>query len=332
MDSFEYHRPTTREEVSFLLTSTSRAHIVSGSTDLLGEMKQGVVHPESLVSLAGVDGLKDIQSNGNVCILGSMVTLSDIVSNDDLSSSFPALVKAAASVATPQIRSIGTLGGNLCQRPRCWYYRSPLFDCLKKGGEKCFAVGGLDKYHAIIGGDKCWIVHPSDIAVALTALDAKVKIFGPAGCATMKMDDFFVGPGTDIQRENVLGEGEFVSSIEITCEEELSSSTFLKFKERQSMDFALASAAVSISLSGGKISRVGVVLGGIAPIPWRLTEIEEYMLGMTMEDLKRSDELLSKVDISLRDARPMSENNTYKIDLAISYLKRALDQVFRDLC
>ena len=111
----------------------------------MGEMKQGVVHSEALVSLANVNGLKDIQNNGNICILGSMVTLADIVSNEYLTSSFPALVKAAASVATPQIRSIGTLGGNLCQRPRCWYYRNPLFDCLKKGGYKCFAVGGLDK-------------------------------------------------------------------------------------------------------------------------------------------------------------------------------------------
>ena len=332
MDSFKYHNPTTREQAAFLLTSTPRAHIVSGSTDLLGEMKQDVVHPESLVSLADVDGLRDVQNNGDVWILGSMVTLSDIVSNEYLISSFPALVKAAASVATPQIRSIGTLGGNLCQRPRCWYYRNPLFDCLKKGGYKCFAVGGLDKYHSVIGGERCWIVHPSDIAVALTALDAKVKIFGPAGSKTIEIDDFFAGPEIDIHRENILGEGEFVSYIEINCEEESSSSTFLKFKERQSMDFALASAAVSISLTGRKIHRVGVALGGIAPIPWRLPEIEEYMLGMTIEDAKRSDRLLSKVDSSLRDAKPMSENNAYKIDLAISYLKRALDQVFQDLC
>ena len=332
MDSFEYHSPKTREKASFLLTSTPRAHIVSGSTDLLGEIKQGVVHPESLVSLANVNGLKDIQNNGNICILGSMVTLADIVSNEYLTSSFPALVKAAASVATPQIRSIGTLGGNLCQRPRCWYYRNPLFDCLKKGGYKCFAVGGLDKYHSVIGGERCWIVHPSDIAVALTALDAKVKIFGPAGSKTIEIDDFFAGPEIDIHRENILGEGEFVSYIEINCEEESSSSTFLKFKERQSMDFALASAAVSISLTGREIYRVGVAVGGIAPIPWRLPEIEEYMLGMNIEDAKHSDQLLSKVDSSLRDAKPMSENNAYKIDLAISYLKRAMDRVFQDLC
>ena len=132
------------------------------------------MHPESLVSLADVEGMKVFHINGNESKLGSMVTLSDIVDSKYLKVNFPALVEAAASVATPQIRSIGTLGGNLCQRPRCWYYRSPLFDCLKKGGNKCFAVGGLDKYHSIIGGEKCWIVHPSDIAVALTALDAKV--------------------------------------------------------------------------------------------------------------------------------------------------------------
>ncbi|KAA1295656.1 MAG: xanthine dehydrogenase family protein subunit M [SAR202 cluster bacterium] len=331
MDSFEYHRPSTQKQASLLLTSSPRAHVVSGNTDLLGEMKQGLVHPESLVSLADVEGMKVFHINGNESKLGSMVTLSDIVDSKYLKVNFPALVEAAASVATPQIRSIGTLGGNLCQRPRCWYYRSPLFDCLKKGGNKCFAVGGLDKYHSIIGGEKCWIVHPSDIAVALTALDAKVKIFGPSGYKNMKIDDFFVGPGIDIHNENVLKEGEFVSSIEISCDDK-SSSTFLKFKERQSMDFALASAAVSISLAEGKIHRAGVALGGIAPIPWRLQEIEEYMMGIPIDDLRCSDEFSAKVESSLGDAKPMSENNAYKIDLAISHLKRALDKVIQDLC
>mgnify|MGYP001307649682 FL=1 len=147
----------------------------------------------------------------------------------------------------------------------------------------------------------------------------------------MKIDDFFVGPGIDIHKENVLKEGEFVSSIEISCDDK-SSSTFLKFKERQSMDFALASAAVSISLAEGKIHRAGVALGGIAPIPWRLQEIEEYMIGIPIDDLRCSDEFSAKVESSLGDAKPMSENNAYKIDLAISHLKRALDKVIQDLC
>ena len=178
MRPFQILNPATLEEAQSALGDRAGTTIIAGGTDIMGELHEGTASPAALVSIAGVGGLRGIEVSDSGASIGGLVTLAEIASNPDISQSYPALAQAAASVATPQIRNVGTLGGNLCQRPRCWYYRSPKFNCLKRGGDTCYAVDGLNKYHAIFGSGGCYIVHPSDTAVALLALGASVEIRG----------------------------------------------------------------------------------------------------------------------------------------------------------
>ena len=319
MKSFEYFRPKTIEDASRILLSEQGSEVISGSTDLLDEMKNGIAEPSILVSLSDIPNLRRIAWDRGGLTIGAMVTLSDIVSHPEIRLRCLALAEAAESVATPQIRNIGTLGGNLCQRPRCWYYRSSRFDCAKKGGDICFAVGGLNKYHAVIGGAGCYIVHPSDTATALVALGASVKIFGAGSERTVPIADFFAGPKVDVTRENILRSGELLISVNIPPGALDHPSSYLKAKERQSMDFALASAAVLLKVSDGVIFEAGVSLGGVAPVPWHLISVETALKGIPINSIK--PEIITS---SLwKEAEPMSDNG-YKIQLSQTYLNRAI--------
>jgi|TARA_B100001971_G_scaffold196495_1_gene204382 xanthine dehydrogenase YagS FAD-binding subunit len=319
LKSFEYFKPKTLEDASRILLSEQSSEVISGSTDLLGEMKEGVAEPSILISLSDIPNLRRIIWDGDGLTIGAMVTLADIVSHPEIRLRCLALAEAAESVATPQIRNIGTLGGNLCQRPRCWYYRSSRFDCAKKGGDICFAVGGLNKYHAVIGGAGCYIVHPSDTATALVALGASAKIFGAGSERTVPIADFFAGPDVDVTRENILRTGELLISVNIPLGRLDHPSSYLKAKERQSMDFALTSAAVLLKVSDGVIFEAGVSLGGVAPVPWHLISVETALKGIPINSIK--PEIITS---SLwKEAEPMSDNG-YKIQLSQTYLNRAI--------
>ena len=319
MKSFEYFKPKTLEDASRILLSEPGSEVISGSTDLLGEMKEGIAEPSILISLSDIPNLRRIIWDGDGLTIGAMVTLADIVAHPEIRSRCLALAESAESVATPQIRNVGTLGGNLCQRPRCWYYRSSRFDCAKKGGDKCFAVGGLDRYHAVIGGAGCYIVHPSDTATALVALGASAKIFGAGSERTVPIADFFAGPDVDVTRENILRSGELLTSVNIPPSALNHPSSYLKAKERQSMDFALTSAAVLLKVSDGVIFGAGVSLGGVAPVPWHLVSVETALIGIPIKSIE------PKIITSslLKEAEPMSANG-YKIQLSKSYLNRAI--------
>ena len=286
MKSFEYFKPKALEDASRILLSEPGSKVISGSTDLLGEMKEGIAEPSILISLSDIPKLRRITSDGEGLTIGAMVTLSDIVSHPEIRSRCLLLAESAESVATPQIRNVGTLGGNLCQRPRCWYYRSSRFDCAKKGGDKCFAVGGLDRYHAVIGGAGCYIVHPSDTATALVALGASVKIFGAGSERTVPIAHFFAGPDVDVTRENILRAGELLISVNIPPSALDHPSSYLKAKERQSMDFALTSSAVLLKVSDGVIFGAGVSLGGVAPVPWHLVAVETALTGISINSIE----------------------------------------------
>ena len=200
---------STEHAVSLLDAEPSLAKPLAGGTDLLAEMKEGVAEPAMLVNLATLESLNGITHTGDGLSIGAMTTLAELGDDGAIAHDYPALAQAVASVATPQIRNVGTVGGNLCQRPRCWYYRSTLFDCRKKGGEVCFAVEGNSKYHAILGGADCYIVHPSDLAPAyLVALGATATVAGPNGTRTLPLEEFFVGPERDLEAETVLKPGE----------------------------------------------------------------------------------------------------------------------------
>ena len=310
------------EKASDLLRNGIRGYLLAGGTDLVTEMKQGIIEPHLLVSTSQIQEMSDIEWDQSGVRIGSMVTLSDIVSHERMKIEVKSLVQAADSIATPQIRNIATLGGNLCQRPRCWYYRNSRFNCIKKGGTKCFAVGGSDKYHAILGGHSCYIVHPSDSATALVSLKAKVEIFRKSQRLTVPIVDFFTGPEIDVTRENILEPGDILISIHIPNESMEGSSVFLKAKERKSMDFAIVSVAAMIKIENDRIRRVGLTVGGVAPVPWNLDILERKLVGLKAKDV----DIKSLCSGVFKDAKVMGQNG-YKLQLAQTYLERSLDMV-----
>ena len=232
---------------------------------------------------------------------------------------YPALAQAALSIATPQIRNMGTVGGNLCQRPRCWFYRNPLFDCLKKGGEHCYASDDNNKYHAIIGGSGCHIVHPSDLAVALISLRAEVTYFGSEGHKSLPAEDFFIGPDINILAENVLSSDEIVTEVFIPGPNPGFRSVYLKAKERQGMDFALSSVAVVLDVVRGRVADARVTLGGVAPVPLRAVRAEQAARGRMVADIKPDN----IGQLAVEGAKPLSQNK-YKVRLCASLVGRAI--------
>jgi len=207
LPQFAYIRPRTEREALEQLTSPE-ARIHAGGTDLLGCLRDRVFEADKIVSLGGLDGLEGVrESHDGGLRIGALTSIAAVAENASIRVKFPGLAQAAEAVASPQLRNQGTLGGNLCQRPRCWYFRGD-FHCAKKGGDRCFALAGENRYHAIFGGDPCHIIHPSDTAPMLLALRASVRIVGPDGDRIVPLDDFFVLPEDDLYRENTLTRGE----------------------------------------------------------------------------------------------------------------------------
>jgi len=297
---------------------------IAGGQDLLTTMKDYLTRPSRLVNLKTVRGLDRIEGNAKTGLrIGALVTLAQLEENPVILRGFPGLAEAAHSVATPQIRNLGTVGGNLCQRPRCWYYRLEEAVCLKKGGSECFAATGENKYNAILGGGPSYIVHPSDLAPMLIALGASISVSGVEGKRVIPLEKFFTLPSEgSIRRENVLKNEEILTEIQIPASGFAARSTYLKFKERDSMDFAMASVAAAVELQENKIiKQARLVLGGVAPIPWRVTEAEKFLTGKSLS----ADVLTEVARLALTGAQPL-EKNAYKIPLTQTLVRRALAQ------
>ena len=318
---FEYLQPQSLEEASSLL-SVDGAYALAGGSDLLSEMKERVVSPAALVSLAGVEELRAVEVTPEGVRIGAMVSLAALAGNTELQQRYPLLTEAAGGIATPQIRNVGTLGGNLCQRPRCFYYRSPLTLCLKKGGDSCLALAGNSKYLSILGGERCYIVHPSDMAVALVALDAQVVLAGPAGRRTMSLQEFFIGPSVNLTSENVLQTGEVVASVSVRSSPENTRSVYLKAREREAGDFALVSVAAALAVTDGRVSWCRVSLGGVAPYPYRAQEAEECLIGIAVANADAAEAGRRAV----AGATPL-RGNGYKVDLAANLIKQAISRL-----
>lgn len=311
--------------VSLLEADPSLARPLAGGTDLLSEMKEGVAEPAMLVNLVSLESLSGIAHTADGLSIGSMTTLAELEDDDLIARDYPALAQAVASVATPQIRNVGTVGGNLCQRPRCWYYRSRLFDCRKKGGEMCFAVDGNSKYHAILGGVDCHIVHPSDLAPVLVALGVTATVAGPSGARTLPVEEFFVGPEQNIESETVLEPGELLTGVLVPRPTPGHRSIYLKARERQTQEFALASVAASLHVSAGIVESASLVLGGVAPTPWRASHSEESLRGMPVAGVDAD----AVGRLAVRGAEPLKDNH-YKVRLAASLVSRAIGLLLRD--
>src|SRR5207248_6471090 len=274
--------------------------------------------PVQVVDLTTIPDLKGIKVGSDGAHIGATTTLSEIIENKDLQKSYPLLTEAALSVASPLIRNFGTLGGNINQRPRCWFFRGENFNCYKKGGDFCYSVTGDNRYHAIIGGELCYIVHPSDTATALMALGASAKIDGVNGQKTVSFDDYFTGPRVDVLRENILKPGEFMTHITIPSPAGGTKFGWTKLKDRQVYDFALTSVALSFTLDGNNWKDGRVVLGGVSPVPYRAKVVEDALKGKNVKDTAKAAAAQIRTV-----ARPMSLN-AYKVDLAAGLIERTL--------
>ena len=320
MEKFSYINATSLKQVTSLLSESAWGEVmlIAGGTDILGELKEYVETPKTLINLKTLPGMDSITADAAGLKIGALATVADIARHPTIQHHYTVLAQAAASVATPQIRNVGTLGGNLCQRPRCWYYRDETIHCLKKGGDTCYAVDGLSKYHAILGGDPVYIVHPSDLAPALIALGASVKIVGPEGEKTMSLEEFFTLPATNPFRENVLEPNEIVVEVEVPAAKPNTRSFYLKAREKGAPDFALSSVAGVFEMDGKTCKTASIVLGGVAPAPWRSKEAETALTG------KMIDESVSKqagAD-AVKDAQPLNDN-VYKVTLTQNLISRA---------
>ncbi len=329
MKSFSLLQPKSVDEAIRLMDRARRPEplgtrkLLAGGQDLLTEMKEHLAEPDELINLKSIPGLDRIAEAGGALTIGALCTLSRLADAAPVREHLRVLREAALSVASPQIRSQGTVGGNLCQRPRCWYYRNEHARCLKKGGSECFAYSGLNKYNAILGGGPSYIVHPSDLAPALVVLDARVSIAGPAGVRVLDLAQFFKLPSDgDATRENVLQESDLLTHVDVPAPEPGLRSTYLKFKERGSFDFALSAVALALWFDGDRVRRARICLGGVAPIPWRAQAAEKALEGQRLD----LDVMKAVAEEALKGAEPL-EMNKYKVPLTKGLVIRALESL-----
>src|SRR5919206_3497146 len=317
MKSFELYEPTSVPEATGLLSRFgATAKVLGGGSDLVGGIMKdwvqgkGMPLPAQLIDLTTIPELHGIRASGDGVTIGATTTLAEIAEHADIQQRLPMLVSAVTSIASPLIRNFATIGGNINQRPRCWFLRGEQFNCYKKGGDFCFAVTGDNRYHAIIGGELCYIVHPSDTSTALLALDASATVAGPGGQRTVKFDDYFHGPREDVLTENVLKANEVMTEVIVPVPADGTKMAWNKLKDRQVYDFALVSVAAVFTTDGGNWKDGRITLGGVAPVPYRATVVENAIKGKDVKSgIKAAAAQLRTV------ARPMSLN-AYKIDLA----------------
>jgi xanthine dehydrogenase YagS FAD-binding subunit len=280
-------------------------------------MKDYVAQPDRLVSVKDLDASITKSAGGGLRI-GSAVTLADLAANADARRLYPALTDAAAEVGTPQIRNVGTVGGNLNQRPRCWYFRNEEFNCLKKGGSRCFAVDGENQYHAIFGGGPCHIVHPSSLAVPAIALDAKFRIVGPAGEREVAAAEYYQTPDKNLLGETMLGPSDLLTHVILPPPGQTRAATYeVRFK--QSHDWPLASASVALAVQGQTIRTARIVMGAVAPVPWRSSAAEAALVGKRLTE----QVAMEAADAAVAAAKPMTQN-AYKVQIARTAVKRAI--------
>ena len=322
MKGFSNFNPKSLQETVSLLKESRQGgevtSVVGGGSDLLGMIKEERIAPDVVVNLKNVESLQGIEAGSDGVRIGGLVTMDELSRHPVIRSQYTVLAEAAGSVATPQIRNVGTVAGNVCQRPWCWYYREG-FPCFKNGGDRCFSVIGENQFNAIFGGGPSFIVHPSDTAPALMALRARFRIVGPDEERWVPAQEFFILPRADVSRENVLGEDEVLAEIQLPPVEADVKSTYVKVMDREAWTHAVVSAAMSLQLRGGICTRARVVLGGVAPIPWHLPEVEQLLEGKRV-----TPELATQAGkTAVSGARGLSKN-AYKIPLTEALVRRTL--------
>lgn len=321
MKSFKHFNATSVDEALSLLTEyKGQAKLIAGGTDLLGILKDQILpdYPMALINIKAIPGLREIQDDGQGLKIGPSTKLIEIARSPVIRKKYPVLSEAAETVATPEIRNMATLGGNLCQDTRCWYYRYPYemggrILCYRKGSGPCHALKGDNRYHAIMGGKACFSVCPSDMAIALTALDARLKIAGSEGDRDVPIEDAYNATG------NVLEPDEFLTEIHVPKGPKGAEQTFIKFTLRKPVDFAVVSVASVIMTQDGICKDARIVLGAVSPKPLRATNAEEALKGEVID----AQSAERAAGAAVKGARPMSMN-AYKIEITKALVKRAI--------
>jgi len=325
LKAFTYVNAANEKEAIAALQSAERGKMLpmAGGMDLLGLMKDYIVSPDRVVSIKGLD--QTIAASDGGLKIGAAVKIADLAEHAAARKMFPALVTAAEGVGTPQIRNMGTVGGNIMQRPRCWYFRNEEFNCLKKGGSRCYAVEGENQFHAIFGDGPCHIVHPSSLAVPVIAYGGKFRVAGPNGAREIDAGEFFQLPNANLYGENVLQPNEIITHVILPAPgpstalgaSQRSASYEVRFK--QSHDWPLASASVNLVMAGPTVKSARIVMGAVAPIPWRVQAAERVLAGKAITDAIATE----AANAAVAGARPMS-GNKYKIQIAKTAVKRAI--------
>jgi len=319
MHRFELARATTTTQARDLAEEKKGSVFKAGGIDLIDHLKEHLVEPPRVVdikSIPGLDGVS-VEKDGSLRI-GTLATLARVSSHPEVKKRWPALAQACGEAASPQIRNVATIGGNILQRPRCWYYRLESYKCIKKGGDTCFAIAGENRYHVIFGGGPAFPPHPSNAAVPLVAYGASFVVEGAQGTRTVAADDFFVLPEKDPTRENVLAPGEVLREIRVPATKGRQSA-YLEVRERAAFDWPLAAVAVVVESGAGTVKSARVVLGAVAPIPWRSKKAEEALVG---KPLGASSAEAAAMAATL-GAVPMTDNG-YKVDLVKTLVSRVV--------
>ena len=316
--SFEFANASDLREANALYVENARWF--AGGTDLIPEIKLGLKMPARLVNLKHIADLRGIQHNADGVRIGALTTLSEIAAHPLLREKYRALAQACDVSASPQIRNVGTLGGNLNQASRCAYYRNA-FPCFLNGGAKCFARDGENRESAVIGYGDCVHVHPSDPANALVLFDAQIFVQSGAGERVIAAQDFFRAPDANDTRMNVLARDEIITAIHLPNLKKSTRSVYVKAMDRAAWTFALASVALCVEIQNDCIENARVVFGGVAPIPW-----QEFRIVNTLSGKKADMDLVTQgLENVLHDAQPLTQNR-YKVRLARGLLKRALKE------
>lgn len=290
--------------------------IKAGGMDVVDHLKEGLIEPDLLIDVLRIDDQPEIREANGTLRIHANTTLATIAASRSIARRAPVIAQCCASAATPQVRNVATAAGNLLQRPRCWYYRNSQFDCLKKGGHRCFAFDGENAYHAIFGDGPCHIVHPSNLAIGLSVCNASVRLTGSEREA-IAIADLFHMPDRGLRSEHNLKTGEVVTEIHF---EPRPASAFYAIKHKQSFDWPLVAAAAALELDGDRIESATVTAGAVAPVPWALPHVGEALVGVSLDD---DTALRRACATSTRDARPMSDNE-YKVRLLPVAIRRAI--------
>jgi xanthine dehydrogenase YagS FAD-binding subunit len=320
MREFEYASPTTKEQaVALLGSSWTDAEVLAGGTDLLSLMKDDIVHPKRLVNIKGITGLHGIKATRGGFTIGATTTIQELVDNLQIKSHYPAVTEAADGITSQQIRAMGTVAGDLCQRPRCWYYRAGYGLLATDEHGEPLITSGDNRYHAILGNaGPAYFVNPSSLAPALIAYGAKLQIHGPGGPRTVEVEKFFRSPKAKDEREYDLKPGEIVTEIMLPLASGVKSSTY-EVRQKEALDWPLAAASVAVKLAGGKVTSARVVLGHVAPTPWRSSAAEEALHGKAINE----ESAKAAGDAAVNGAKSLGRNG-YKIQLARVAVKRAI--------